>query len=434
MNPDAERPSRARLALFAFGDFGFNLYWQSVMLFLLFYYTETIGLGIGAAATTFAIASVWDGIIGFAIGVAGDRSGRAAEYRRALIWGAIPLGLSFILAYLPFGDGGTATLVLLFVAHLLFRTFYALVNVPYLAMSARISAASDDRAMVAGLRMISGTLAAIIVSIGTLPIGAWVVGPSGDPYVGAAIVFAGVGSALLIVVGLTYRDSTAVAPPRQLPLKYLFPALARNRSFITLAIAMVAMIAAVTMVGKSVLYYFKYFIGDEEAGRLALAEMMAVGLIAVPFWMLVARLAGIRAVWVACITACIALLIWFTFADLHRAAAMQMFLVALQAAIIGLNFALWTMLPDTIDYGEAATGRRVEATVYGLAGLLQRISIGVATGVLGWSFHAAGFAANTKMGEDTLADIRGVMSLAPILLFAASGLAIAMLPRRIAGP
>jgi len=31
------RPTKARLLLFAFGDFAFNLYWQSIMLFLLFY-------------------------------------------------------------------------------------------------------------------------------------------------------------------------------------------------------------------------------------------------------------------------------------------------------------------------------------------------------------------------------------------------------------
>jgi len=36
------RPSRTRLTLFAFGDFAFNLYWQSAMLFLLFYYTDAL--------------------------------------------------------------------------------------------------------------------------------------------------------------------------------------------------------------------------------------------------------------------------------------------------------------------------------------------------------------------------------------------------------
>ena len=46
------RPSKPRLVVFAFGDFAFNLYWQSIMLFLLFYYTDAINLSIEVAATT----------------------------------------------------------------------------------------------------------------------------------------------------------------------------------------------------------------------------------------------------------------------------------------------------------------------------------------------------------------------------------------------
>src|SRR5437764_15300620 len=47
------RPSRPRLLLFAFGDFAFNLFWQSIMLFLLFYYTDALNLAIAVAATTY---------------------------------------------------------------------------------------------------------------------------------------------------------------------------------------------------------------------------------------------------------------------------------------------------------------------------------------------------------------------------------------------
>ena len=49
------------------------------MLFLLFYYTDTLGFGIGWAATTYMIASIWDGVIGFIIGIEADRRGRAAD-------------------------------------------------------------------------------------------------------------------------------------------------------------------------------------------------------------------------------------------------------------------------------------------------------------------------------------------------------------------
>src|SRR6476660_8661252 len=127
-------PSRPRLLLFAFGDFAFNLYWQSIMLFLLFYYTDAIDLPIAVAATTYMIASVWDGVANF-------------------IAGAVPLGVMFVLTYFPPIASGGWAIASVFSAHLLFRTAYAGVNVPYLVMTARISADPGDRAFVAGVRM-----------------------------------------------------------------------------------------------------------------------------------------------------------------------------------------------------------------------------------------------------------------------------------------
>ena len=51
--PPATAPpaiARWRLLAYAGGDFAFNLYWQSVMLYLLFYYTEAVHLPLPAAA------------------------------------------------------------------------------------------------------------------------------------------------------------------------------------------------------------------------------------------------------------------------------------------------------------------------------------------------------------------------------------------------
>ncbi len=45
---------------------------------------------------------------------------------------------------------------------------------------------------------------------------------------------------------------------------------------------MMAMIVAITMLNKSVLYYFKYLLNDPDAGQLALASMGLVGGIAIP--------------------------------------------------------------------------------------------------------------------------------------------------------
>jgi len=43
-----------RSLLFASGDFGCNLYWQSMTFYLLFFYTETLGLSAAVAGLILA--------------------------------------------------------------------------------------------------------------------------------------------------------------------------------------------------------------------------------------------------------------------------------------------------------------------------------------------------------------------------------------------
>lgn len=104
--PVAARQPTWRLILFAFGDFGFNLYWQSLMLFLLFYYTDTLGVSMGVAAAIYMAASVLDGVSGFLLGIWFDRRGSVRVYPAVLVFGAVPLGMAFVLAYLPMGGQG----------------------------------------------------------------------------------------------------------------------------------------------------------------------------------------------------------------------------------------------------------------------------------------------------------------------------------------
>ena len=425
-------PLRLRLILFACGDLAFNLFWQSVMLFLLFYYTDALGLPMQLAATIFLVASVWDGIANFAAGIYVDRKQSARGYAPLLMVGSVPLGISFVLTYLPPPSTGGWGVAAILIGHLLFRTAYAMVNVPYLAMSARISADSGDRAFVAGVRMLLGTIAAVIVALTTIPMGAWLMpgGSAGDAYLGSAIAFALVGTALLAIVGATFRETGAPPPLAPPSVRSALVSLAANRAFVTLNLAMMAMIIGVTVLNKSVLYYFKYFLEDESGGQLALASMGIVSAIAVPGWMLLARAVGTRTIWFLAAGLCLAGLALFAIVDFERAGMMRLFLMGMQAAIVGLNFVFWAMLPNTIEYGERTTGLRVEGTVFGLAALLQRVAIGVATGILGLGFSAAGYVANVAQSAQTLAGMRATIALVPLVFLALSCLFMAMNPLR----
>jgi len=421
--------SRRRLILFAFGDFAFNLFWQSIMLFLLFYYTDALGLPIGVAATTYLVASVWDGIANFIAGILVDRKHDRFRYGPLLAAGAVPLGLTFILTYMPPLASGAGAIASVFIAHLLFRTAYAGVNVPYLAMTARVSSDPGDRAFVAGMRMLFGTAAAVTVALTTAPVGRWLTGSSAaQAYFGAAILFAIAGAAIVVLVGATYREAAVPHRPQPSDVRAMVLSLARNRSFVTLNAAMMAMIVAITVLSKSVLYYFKYLLNDPDAGQLALASMGLVSGIAIPLWMLLGRAVGLRALWLIAAGLGMAGLVIFSAVQLDGARTMQFFLVGMQVMIVGLNFVFWAMLPNTIEYGERATGLHVEGAVFGMAALLQRIAIGIATAILGWSFESGGYVANVRQTAAMLVRMRETVAFAPLIFLGLSCVAMMFNP------
>jgi GPH family glycoside/pentoside/hexuronide:cation symporter len=400
------------------------------MMFLLFYYTDSIDLPIGIAATTYLIASVWDGIANFGAGMLLERRQSTIRYGTLIAIGGLPLGLSFVLMYLPPLAKGPVGIGIVFVAHLLFRTAYAAVNVPYLAMTARISQEPADRAFVAGARMLFGTAAAVVIALTTMPFGQMLVGAA-EPkrvFAAAAILFAVAGSAILALVGVTYREQVTLSRPPPRDMRAALASLARNRGFVALNAAMMAVIVANTVLGKSVLYYFKYILGDVGAGQVALALTFIVSAVAIPLWMLFGRAVGLRLLWLFATVGGMIALIFFAGVGISNIRGLQGFLIVMQVVNIGLNYVFWAMLPNTIEYGEDATGVHVEGSVFGVAALLQRIAIGIATAILGLGFASAGYVANSSQSAATLTGMRATVAFVPLIFFALASAAMLMNP------
>jgi Na+/melibiose symporter-like transporter len=240
------------------------------------------------------------------------------------------------------------------------------------------------------------------------------------------------------LVGATYRDAVRPHRPQPRDLKHIVLSLARNRGFVTLNAATMAMIVAITILSKSVLYYFKYLLNNPDAGQIALASMGLVSGVAIPLWMLLGRYVGLRALWLIAAGLGMAGLVIFSIVRFDGAPTMQLFLVGMQVMSVGLNFVFWAMLPNTIEYGEQTTGLHVEGAVFGMAALLQRIAIGIATAILGWGFASAGYVANVRQTGATLERMRDTIAFFPLIFLALSCVAMAFNPlgrerRRLGG-
>ncbi|NLS27046.1 Isoprimeverose transporter [Sphingomonas sp. S2M10] len=420
MNDMPATAPRAALLLFGAGDFAFNLYWQAVNLYLLFFYIDTLRLAPALAGTLFLIGAAWDGAADFAAGVVAERMRR--PYRWLIGWGALPLGLAFVAMFAaPAGAWPWAL-----VAQLGFRTLYAFTNIPYAAWTTRLAGTSAERSLLAGLRMIFGAVAATFVA-GIFPQLVQVMGG----YAAASALLALLGVPLLLAIALRVPERrpppTIAVAPRIGPALAL---LARNRAFVALNLAAAAGAAAAALTTQSVLYFFRYVLADDPAGPRALAAMAFASLIATPLWTIAARRAGARAAWLAACGLALALPAAFVLLPAPGVAAATLFLLCMQVAFAGFGLAAWTLLPDCVDWGAARTGVRVEAIAFGAFALAQKAALAAAGFAIGAIYQASGFVAGAPQTATSLAAIRWLMLAGPALLLLAALAAILALPLR----
>lgn len=426
-----ERPiGWGRATAAASGDFACNLYWQSATLFLLFFYTDVLEIAPAVAGAIYLAGLVWDGVAGLLIGLAADRLSRGGGARDWVRLGALPLGLAFLLVYWAPPARGLPLILIVVAAHLAFRTLYAAVNVPYVALLAEVARTSGDRSRVAGLRMIFGAGAAVLVSVLTVRVTGTSARGAAGGFLLVAAVFAAVGSLVLLWISNSgMRRGAGDTPEVPRDRQPVAVRLRLNRAFLSLNLAMIAAVVGTTMVGKSVLYYYKYQLHDATAAGSALAMMGVVGVLFVPVWMAAAVRWGVRRQWFASIATAAAALTFFAAHDPRTPLGMGLFLALFQAAVSGFSFGFWAMLPDAIEYRSSRTADR-QALMFGLAALLQKVGVGVAAALVGLVLTLSGYRANVAQSESTLLSLRAAMILVPLVALAASAAAMAFNPLR----
>jgi GPH family glycoside/pentoside/hexuronide:cation symporter len=87
-------------------------------------------------------------------------------------------------------------------------------------------------------------------------------------------------------------------------------------------------------------------------------------------------------------------------------------LVAL--GVSGFGVLAWSMLPDTVEWGEAKLGVRHEAKVFGFSAFAQKSALGINALILGVTLDAIGYVPNQVQTSATLNGITSIMTLVPL--------------------
>lgn len=181
---------------FGVADFGFNLYYTGLSLFLLYYYTDVLEIRPAVAGLIFAIPLVWDAVTDPLMGaIAGRVRSNMGRYRPFILFGTIPLALAFVMMFAAPLIFTGAVVLSAAIAHIVFRTAYTVVSIPYSALMASLTRKSEERSQLAGVRMIFATLGGLFTVFATLPLASAIGGENlAAGFLWVAVIYAGIAS------------------------------------------------------------------------------------------------------------------------------------------------------------------------------------------------------------------------------------------------
>jgi glycoside/pentoside/hexuronide:cation symporter, GPH family len=413
--------ARARFG-FGIGDFGLNLYWQGLGLFLIYFQTDILGIPAVWAGACYLLASIWDGLTDPLMGFAADRvRTRWGKYRPFLLFGSVPLALGFALIFSA-PDLPLAWLIGYTLAtQLLVRVLYNAVGIPYSSLSVAITRDSAERTRLTGLRMQCAFLGGITVAYLMPVLAVWFGGADLRAGYGlAAIAIGAIATLSFLVCFFSVQESIAPpsasrAPPLLADARAFLLVARRSGPLLRLILGKCFVTFTITMHGRNLVYYFKYVLDSVDAVRYALPLLTAASFLSAPLWVWVIRRSSKRHAWFlgSVFTAAFGLVLQFP-VHLPLPAAIAL-LAAVAASTTAYAICFWSMLPDTVEYNEWHFGRRDEAKVFGFASLTQKIAMGLSAAIAGAYLDQSGFVANQVQDARSIDAIRTTIGLVPAI-------------------
>ena len=417
---------------YGIGDIAICLYWSGVGLYLLYFYTDVVGISGSLAGLIYFIGMAWDAATDPFMGYMAERTRtKWGVYRPYLLFGNIPLALSFVLLFwVPPLEGSSLFFFLLF-ANLLHRTCFTLVSVPFSSLTPRITSDSQERTNLTGFRMLGAQTGTNLMALLAFPIIFWVGGE--DETMGFIVLASIAGITAILIHLITFI--TVKEPDNDQGIERVGGSLAdaaraigKNKPFWLVFSATLIVGITTIFFGNNLIYYTKYALDLHEHQGTILFTSGIVAFLSIPIWWIISNRLGKKITWLISSTITLSSLILFYFYDIKTLNEL-LFLVAFIGFGSGAGGILfWSMLPDTIEYGEVHTGVRSESSLYGFMTFAQKGSIAIAVLILGRVLDAIGYQANQAMSLTTIDNMKIIMTLIPILGISSSLIIIYFYP------
>lgn len=416
---------------YGFGDFASSMFWKIFSVYLLYYYTDVVGIAAAAVGTMFLVTRIWDTALDPVIGIISDRTEtRWGKFRPYLLCVAIPFGLAGVLTFSAPELGASGKIVYAYVTYTLMMMIYSFINVPYASLMGVMTSNIKERTTLSTFRFIFAFAGSILVLA------------SAEPLVSVfSRTAAGINAkhgwlltmtcyAIIAVVFFYFTfkwTKERIRPPReqQTSLKADVLNLLNNKPWFVLLGAGVFTLIFNSLRDGSAVYYFKYYFVNQAAFRLPLFD---VEINYSTLYLVLGQAANIAGVVLAkpisdkigkkntflysMLTATMLSCIFYTFTEKNMALifVFQFFISVCAGMIFPL---LWSMYADIADYSEWKTGRRATGLIFSSSSMSQKLGWTLGGALTGWILALYGFKANAVQTAGASTGIRMMLSFIP---------------------
>ena len=420
---------------FGAGDMAQNLIYQTISIWLLFFYTNVFGLDPGAAALMFLIVRLvdvlWDPIVGTIVDKGNPKWGK---YRSWLVLGGIPL---VGLAILCFYNGFSGSLVYAYITYVGMSMCYTLVNVPYGALNASLTRDTEEITILTSTRMFMANLGALCVK--SLPLIIALFAPKVlNPETGkmtavyntpdaaqawfiTMTIFALAGLALLFFCFFQCKERVVMDAKESANVKVsdLWMEFGRNKPLRVVAFFFITAFAMMSVSNAADAYFMTFNVG---ATPLLTTLFMWLGTIPafifMPLVPAIKRKIGKKGMFYLFLgVAIIGMILMYTFVSIPATKSNFVLLCIAQfvksTGIITATGYMWALVPEVIAYGEYTTGKRIAGIVNALTGIFFKAGMALGGVVPGLVLAWVGF--NADATTQTPLALQGILWLVCVI-------------------
>ena len=432
---------------YGFGDMASSMFWKLFGAYLMIFYTDVFGLPAAVVGTMFLITRIWDSAFDPIVGVVADRThSRWGKFRPYLLWLAVPFGIIGILTFVTPDWSPTGKLIYAYVTYSLMMMIYSAINVPYASLLGVMSPNPKERSTLSTYRMTFAYIGSFIALLLFIPLVNFFSGNSkelADQQTGwtmAVVVIAILCIVLFFGCFAWTKERVKPIKETQNPLKEDLKDLFKNKPWWILLGAGVAALVFNSIRDGATVYYFKYFVVEEDYATVSffgmsfvlsglyLALGQAANIIGVIAAAPVSNRIGKRNtyMWAMIIATVLSVIFyWFDKDDLIWMFVFQALISVCAGSIFPL---LWSMYADCADYSELKTGNRATGLIFSSSSMSQKFGWAIGTAVTGWLLGFFGFQANAVQSEEAISGIKMFLSFLPAIGTILSVVFISMYP------